>query len=207
MNELNENIPISMFNVEFQRMNQEQIKGCETYGNDERESCNDYIIAENEKEAVQLALDDIQEELQVGWCAEGNTLGVERDIERADDSITLYEDGEPVEKFYNFTAVEEKQIQVLGLYRHYNGDELIHYALKDNQSDVKTDCLTNGKSTWTDGKNAERIKTLTAVENIDHARMGKLMEQHSCNYYSQSALEAVKSMQQLSHQAVKPMKK
>ena len=98
------------FNVEFQRMSEGQITGYEPYGNEDRESCDDYIIAENKEEAVQLALDDIQEELQLVWCAEGLTLGVERDIERADDSITLYEDGNPVERFYNFTAKEMNHI-------------------------------------------------------------------------------------------------
>lgn len=99
-------------------------------------------------------------------------------------------------------------IQIHGLYRHYNGSELIHYSVEQNGK--KTDCLTNGAMTWTndDGRQGERLNQLTRVDSVDIKRLEENINRSKPVYFSAEAINIVKTTQQqnVQPQAV-PMKK
>lgn len=98
---------------------------------------------------------------------------------------------------------KSKIIEIKGLYRSFDGSEYVWYTVD------QIDCLTGGYTTFTnaDGKQAERLKLLRRVESINIEEMEKLIRGFNPGHNAQMALEAVKSMQQLAHRAVKPMKK
>lgn len=98
---------------------------------------------------------------------------------------------------------KSKNIEIKGLYHSFDGSEYVRYTVD------QIDCLTSGYTTFTnaDGKQAERLKLLRRVDSINIEEMEKLIRGFNPGHNAQMALEAVKSMQQLSHQAVKPMKK
>lgn len=100
---------------------------------------------------------------------------------------------------------DDCEISIKGLYRHYNGDEFIHYTSTKNGD--KEDCLTNGVKCWTDDKNAERIKALERVETINIERMEKRIGRNRPGHNAKQALEAVKSMQQHTQPQAVPVKK
>lgn len=99
-------------------------------------------------------------------------------------------------------------IQIHGLYRHYNGSDLIHYSIEQNGK--KTDCLTNGAMTWTndDGRQGERLNQLTRVDSVDIKRLEENINRSKPVYFSAEAINIVKTTQQqnVQSQAV-PMKK
>lgn len=99
-------------------------------------------------------------------------------------------------------------IQIHGLYRHYNGSDLIHYSIEQNGK--RTDCLTNGAMTWTndDGRQGERLNQLTRVDSVDIKRLEENINRSKPVYFSAEAINIVKTTQQqnVQPQAV-PMKK
>ncbi len=98
---------------------------------------------------------------------------------------------------------KSKNIEIKGLYQSFDGSEYVRYTVD------QIDCLTSGYTTFTnaDGKQAERLKLLRRVDSINIEEMEKLIRGFNPGHNAQMALEAVKSMQQLAHRAVKPMKK
>lgn len=85
------------FQVENSIMNAGQTAGYAPHD----EMLNDYIGCEIEAETAEEAI-----EFAMDYLFEQATQNGYSEIERNDREITISEDGEPVEKYYNFVATE-----------------------------------------------------------------------------------------------------